>query len=136
LSAVRDCLFNVFAATLRIWRPSLHPQPEDAPCRGDKGPIGHANDTRGKCAYSLLVCCCHLSSLVVNRVSLKIMDIDLETRNKLITQIHQYFRVIFKNCKTHRMKKKTYEITRSEIITSQAARREPDVVRGPVFSHA
>jgi hypothetical protein len=31
LSAVRDCLFNIFAAT-------LHPQPEDAPCRGDKGP--------------------------------------------------------------------------------------------------
>jgi hypothetical protein len=27
LSAVRDCLFNIFAAT-------LHPQPEDAPCRG------------------------------------------------------------------------------------------------------
>jgi hypothetical protein len=31
LSAVRDCLFNIFAAT-------LHPQPEDAPHRGDKGP--------------------------------------------------------------------------------------------------
>ena len=29
LSAVRDCLFNTFAAT-------LHPQPEDAPCRGDR----------------------------------------------------------------------------------------------------
>jgi hypothetical protein len=26
LSAVRDCLFNIFAATLCIWRPSLHPQ--------------------------------------------------------------------------------------------------------------
>jgi hypothetical protein len=38
LSAVRDCLFNVFAATLRTRRTSLHPQPEDAPCRGDKGP--------------------------------------------------------------------------------------------------
>jgi hypothetical protein len=36
LSAVRDCLFNVFAATLHIQRPFLHPQPEDAPCRGDK----------------------------------------------------------------------------------------------------
>jgi hypothetical protein len=31
LSAVRYCLFSIFAATLRIWRPSLHPQPEDAP---------------------------------------------------------------------------------------------------------
>jgi hypothetical protein len=39
LSAVCGCLFSIFAATLRIWRPSLHPKPEDAPCRGDKGPI-------------------------------------------------------------------------------------------------
>jgi hypothetical protein len=31
LTAVRDCLFNTFAA-------SLHPQPEDARCHGDKGP--------------------------------------------------------------------------------------------------
>jgi hypothetical protein len=36
LSAVRDCLFNVFEATLHIRRPFLHPQPEDAPCRGDR----------------------------------------------------------------------------------------------------
>jgi hypothetical protein len=36
LSAVRDCLFNVFAATLHIRRPFLHPKPEDAPCRGDR----------------------------------------------------------------------------------------------------
>jgi hypothetical protein len=36
LSAVRDCLFNVFAATLHIRRPFLHPQPKDAPCRGDR----------------------------------------------------------------------------------------------------
>jgi hypothetical protein len=38
LLAVRDCLFNIFAATLRTRRTSLHPQPEDAPCRSDKGP--------------------------------------------------------------------------------------------------
>jgi hypothetical protein len=38
LSAVRDCLFNIFAATLRTRRTSLHPQPEDSPYRGDKGP--------------------------------------------------------------------------------------------------
>jgi hypothetical protein len=31
LSAVFDCLFNVFAATLHIRRPFLHPQPEKAP---------------------------------------------------------------------------------------------------------
>jgi hypothetical protein len=37
-SVARDCLFNVFAATLHNWRPFLHPQPEDAPCRGDKDP--------------------------------------------------------------------------------------------------
>jgi hypothetical protein len=39
LSAVRDCLFNVFAATFHIWRPFLHPQPEDVPCRGDRDPL-------------------------------------------------------------------------------------------------
>jgi hypothetical protein len=35
-SALRDCLFNIFAATLHICRPFLHFQPEDAPCRGDR----------------------------------------------------------------------------------------------------
>jgi len=39
LSAVRDCLFSIFVATLRIWRPSLHPQPADTPCRGNMGSI-------------------------------------------------------------------------------------------------
>jgi hypothetical protein len=39
LSAIRDCLFNVFAATLYNWRPFLHPHPEDAPCRGDRDPL-------------------------------------------------------------------------------------------------
>jgi hypothetical protein len=32
LLAVRDA----FAATFHIWRPFLHPQPEDAPCCGDR----------------------------------------------------------------------------------------------------
>jgi hypothetical protein len=36
LSAVRNFLFNIFAATLHIRRPFLHPQPEDAPCCGDR----------------------------------------------------------------------------------------------------
>ena len=36
LSAVRNCLFKVFAATVHIRRPFLHSQPEDAPCRGDR----------------------------------------------------------------------------------------------------
>jgi hypothetical protein len=39
LSAVRDCLFNVIAATLHIRRPFLHLQSEDAPCRGDREPL-------------------------------------------------------------------------------------------------
>jgi hypothetical protein len=38
LSAVRDCVFNIFAATLRNWRASPASACEDAPCRGDKGP--------------------------------------------------------------------------------------------------
>ena len=37
LSAVRDCLFNIFAATL--YMPFLQPQPEDAPCRGGRCPF-------------------------------------------------------------------------------------------------
>jgi hypothetical protein len=39
LSAVRDCLFNVFTATLHIQRPFLHPKPEDAQCHGDRDPL-------------------------------------------------------------------------------------------------
>jgi hypothetical protein len=39
LLAVCDCLLNVFAATLLIRRPFLHPQPEDAPCSGDRDPL-------------------------------------------------------------------------------------------------
>jgi hypothetical protein len=27
LSAVRDCMFNIFPTTFHIWRPFLHPQP-------------------------------------------------------------------------------------------------------------
>jgi len=38
LSAVRDCLFNILAATLNIWRPFRIPQSEDAPSRDDGGP--------------------------------------------------------------------------------------------------
>jgi hypothetical protein len=36
LSAIRDCLFNIFAATFHTSRPFLHPQPEETPCRGDR----------------------------------------------------------------------------------------------------
>jgi len=42
LSAVRDSSFNIFAAT-------LHPQPEDAPCRGDRDPLTMA--TRQLCHH-------------------------------------------------------------------------------------
>jgi hypothetical protein len=38
-SAVRDCLFNVFAAAFHVWKPFVHPQPEGAPCRGDRDPL-------------------------------------------------------------------------------------------------
>jgi hypothetical protein len=31
LSAVRECLFDIFAASLLIWRRFLHLQPEDSP---------------------------------------------------------------------------------------------------------
>jgi hypothetical protein len=38
LSAVRNWFLNIFAASDNTWRASLHPQPEDAPCRGDRDP--------------------------------------------------------------------------------------------------
>jgi hypothetical protein len=47
LSAVRVCLFHIFAATLHNWRPFVHPQPEDAPCRGDRDPLN-----KGKCQHA------------------------------------------------------------------------------------
>jgi hypothetical protein len=39
LSAVRDCLLSIFAATLHIWGSFLHPQSKDAPCRDDRDPL-------------------------------------------------------------------------------------------------
>ena len=48
LSAVRDCLFNTLTATLHLWRPFLLPQPEDAPCRGER-------DTLNGKAFSVTV---------------------------------------------------------------------------------
>jgi len=36
LSAVRDCSFGVLAATLDMWRPFLHPQPEGTHCCDDR----------------------------------------------------------------------------------------------------
>ena len=38
-SAVRDGLFNIFAATLHIWKSFLHPQPQDAPCHDDMAAV-------------------------------------------------------------------------------------------------
>jgi len=39
LPAVRECLFNIFTATLHIGGPFLHPQTEDVPCRGERDPL-------------------------------------------------------------------------------------------------
>jgi hypothetical protein len=38
LSAVCNCLFSIFEATLHIWKPFPLSANEDAPCRGDRGP--------------------------------------------------------------------------------------------------
>jgi len=45
LSAVRECLFNTFAATLHIGRRSSVHNPEDAPCRGDRDAPNMRTDT-------------------------------------------------------------------------------------------
>jgi hypothetical protein len=47
LSFVRSCLFNTFAATFHSWRPFLHPQPENAPCCGDRDYNIKEHHTRG-----------------------------------------------------------------------------------------
>ena len=39
LSAVRECSFNNNRSYTPYWRPFLHPQPEDAPYRGDRDPL-------------------------------------------------------------------------------------------------
>jgi hypothetical protein len=39
LSVVRDRLFSMFAATLRICRPFLHPPSKYMPCCGDRDPL-------------------------------------------------------------------------------------------------
>jgi len=36
LISVRDCTFNIFAATLHVCRPFHHRQRQDGPCRCDK----------------------------------------------------------------------------------------------------
>jgi hypothetical protein len=42
LSAVRDCLFNIFIATIQIGRSYRYRQPEDAPCCGNRDPLYRA----------------------------------------------------------------------------------------------
>jgi hypothetical protein len=64
LSAVRDSLFNVFAATLHIYRPFLHLQPKDAPCRGDRDPIIMVTGTHLSWAFPHTVTYC--SRLLLN----------------------------------------------------------------------
>src|SRR5215468_8871602 len=43
--SLSSSLCSLFAATLHNWRPFLHPQPEDAPCRGDRDPLNTATGT-------------------------------------------------------------------------------------------
>jgi hypothetical protein len=43
LSAVHDCLFNILVATLRIWRPFVYLQPEDAQYCADREHTYHAS---------------------------------------------------------------------------------------------
>jgi hypothetical protein len=79
LSAVRDCLFNVFAATLHIRRPFLHPQPEDTPCRGDRDPLIMAQRltsfTNNKITFQMYyyICC----SFITNK---SLIAIDIKTQ--------------------------------------------------------
>jgi hypothetical protein len=53
LSALRDFLFNIFAATLHTGCRVPHPQPEDAPCSGDRreGVCEIGNEHSGSIKY-------------------------------------------------------------------------------------
>jgi hypothetical protein len=56
LSAVHDCLLNVFAATLHNWKPFLHLQPEDVPCCGDRDPLNTGSFMVPKVTPELRMC--------------------------------------------------------------------------------
>jgi hypothetical protein len=55
-SAVRDCLFNIFPATLRTWSSSLRPQSEDALCVVTMDPpkMGHVRNRHWKWYFGIL----------------------------------------------------------------------------------
>jgi hypothetical protein len=61
LSAVRDCLVNIVTATLLTQRTSLHPQSEDAPCRGDNGPTIYSLKFCDEFCFNIPVLCRTLS---------------------------------------------------------------------------
>ena len=62
---VHDCLFNIFAANLHIWRPTPPSSTRmDAPCRGDRNP---RKDLRShKCKMAVNITYNH-KILIVNR---------------------------------------------------------------------
>jgi len=65
LQAGREYLLNIFAPTLHIGGRSIHPEPKDAPCNGDRDPlIGPMRDAvtgewRNYIMRSLIVCTAH-----------------------------------------------------------------------------
>jgi hypothetical protein len=60
LSAVRDCLFNIFTATLHIGGHHLHLQPEDVPYHGDKGTTNMVILYYENIAHIFLVTCSYV----------------------------------------------------------------------------
>jgi hypothetical protein len=52
-SAVCDCLFNIFAATLQIWRPSPPSATDDEPCRGDREPHNILENIQSKNRHNI-----------------------------------------------------------------------------------
>ena len=83
LSVVRDCLFNTFAATLHLWKQFLHPQPDDAPCRGDRDPL--VTDIY---IYTYIHTHIHSSYICRTNTLLKIMNITLFESNSNFKKWH------------------------------------------------
>jgi hypothetical protein len=55
LSFIRCYSFKVCAATLHSWRASLHPQPEDEPCGGDRDPLDIDSTDKIFCLFNILL---------------------------------------------------------------------------------
>jgi hypothetical protein len=78
-SAVRNCVFNIFAAAIRIYGGILYPRPESMPCRAAKHWMFEQNETK------LTVKRCGVDSCTV--CSMKVVDSCNHAQTVLVPQV-------------------------------------------------